>query len=146
MYFEGALLIVLFGFVSSAAMAKFLLRGEVIDDHKHPGPSGSEIVVAALLLASGRRHVLVAAWGLCGCRLLAAHACAGAGLPWPPGSSPSRRSCTSAPRRRPQLHVWLIIIVLSITAPITTMLLARAALFRRRQAGDPLPSPLRRRG
>ena len=30
-YFEGALLIALFGFVSSAAMAKFLLRGEVIE-------------------------------------------------------------------------------------------------------------------
>jgi multicomponent K+:H+ antiporter subunit G len=30
------------------------------------------------------------------------------------------------------LHVWLIIIVLSITAPVTTMVLARAALFRRR--------------
>ncbi len=31
MYFEGALLMALFGFVSSAAMAKFLLRGEVIE-------------------------------------------------------------------------------------------------------------------
>ncbi|HHX81434.1 MAG TPA: K+/H+ antiporter subunit F [Pseudomonadaceae bacterium] len=31
MYFEGALLMVLFGFVSSLAMAKFLLRGEVIE-------------------------------------------------------------------------------------------------------------------
>lgn len=40
------------------------------------------------------------------------------------------------------LHVWLIIIVLSITAPVTTIVLARAALFRRRQAGDPLPPPL----
>lgn len=40
------------------------------------------------------------------------------------------------------LHVWLIIIVLSITAPVTTIMLARAALFRRRQAGDPLPAPL----
>lgn len=30
MYFEGALLMVLFGFVGSVAMAKFLLRGEVI--------------------------------------------------------------------------------------------------------------------
>lgn len=30
-YFEGALLIALVGFVSSAAMAKFLLRGEVIE-------------------------------------------------------------------------------------------------------------------
>ena len=31
MYFEAALLIALFGFVSSAAMGKFLLRGEVIE-------------------------------------------------------------------------------------------------------------------
>jgi multicomponent K+:H+ antiporter subunit G len=32
------------------------------------------------------------------------------------------------------LHAWLIIILLSITAPVTTTLLARAALFRRREA------------
>lgn len=31
MYFEGALLMVLFGFVGTVAMAKFLLRGEVIE-------------------------------------------------------------------------------------------------------------------
>lgn len=31
MYFEAALLIALFGFVSSAALSKFLLRGEVIE-------------------------------------------------------------------------------------------------------------------
>lgn len=43
------------------------------------------------------------------------------------------------------LHVWLIIIVLSITAPVTTVVLARAALFRRRQAGDALPPPLQAR-
>lgn len=30
-YFEGALLIALFSFVSSSAMAKFVLRGEVIE-------------------------------------------------------------------------------------------------------------------
>jgi len=30
-YFEAALLIALFGFVASTAMAKFLLRGEVIE-------------------------------------------------------------------------------------------------------------------
>jgi multicomponent K+:H+ antiporter subunit G len=40
------------------------------------------------------------------------------------------------------LHVWLIIIVLSITTPVTTIVLARAALFRRRQAGDALPPSL----
>jgi multicomponent K+:H+ antiporter subunit G len=52
----------------------------------------------------------------------------------------------SAHAGEPQLHVWLIIIVLSISAPVTTIVLARAALFRRRQAGDMLPSPLHRRG
>jgi multicomponent K+:H+ antiporter subunit F len=31
MYFEAALLIAVFGFIGSAAMAKFLLRGEVIE-------------------------------------------------------------------------------------------------------------------
>jgi len=31
LYFDMALLIALFGFVGSAAMAKFLLRGEVIE-------------------------------------------------------------------------------------------------------------------
>ena len=31
MYFEGALLMVLFGFVGSVALAKFLLRGEAIE-------------------------------------------------------------------------------------------------------------------
>lgn len=31
MYFEGAMLMVLFGFVASVALAKFLLRGEVIE-------------------------------------------------------------------------------------------------------------------
>lgn len=41
-----------------------------------------------------------------------------------------------------RLHVWLVIILLSITAPVTTVLLARAALFRQRRAGDDLPPPL----
>jgi multicomponent K+:H+ antiporter subunit G len=36
---------------------------------------------------------------------------------------------------RPMLHPWLIIILLSITVPVTTLLLARVALFRRRGAG-----------
>lgn len=40
------------------------------------------------------------------------------------------------------VHIWLVIIILSITAPVTAVVLARAALFRRRQAGDPLPPPL----
>ena len=36
---------------------------------------------------------------------------------------------------RAVLHPWLIIIMLSITVPVTTVLLARVALFRRRAAG-----------
>lgn len=43
---------------------------------------------------------------------------------------------------RLSLHVWLVIVLLSITAPVTTVLLARAALFRRRHAGDDLPPAL----
>lgn len=40
------------------------------------------------------------------------------------------------------LHVWLVIVILSVTAPVTTVLLARAALFRGRQKGEVLPEPL----
>ena len=41
----------------------------------------------------------------------------------------------SALAHGPELHVWLIIILLSITVPVTTVLLSRAALFRGRQSG-----------
>ena len=47
---------------------------------------------------------------------------------------------------RPVLHPWLIIIVLAITVPVTTILLARVALFRRRAAGEAdTPPPLSQR-
>jgi multicomponent K+:H+ antiporter subunit G len=42
----------------------------------------------------------------------------------------------------PVIHAWLIPILLCITMPITTILLARAALFRRRASGDDMPPPL----
>jgi multicomponent K+:H+ antiporter subunit G len=43
------------------------------------------------------------------------------------------------------LHPWLIIILLSITVPVTTQLLARVALFRARTAGRAdIPPPLSR--
>lgn len=46
---------------------------------------------------------------------------------------------------RAALHPWLIIIMLSITVPVTTLLLARVALFRRRAAGAAdTPPPLTR--
>lgn len=45
--------------------------------------------------------------------------------------------------QRLMLHPWLIIIMLSITVPVTTILLARVALFRRRTAGTAdTPPPL----
>lgn len=44
---------------------------------------------------------------------------------------------------RPMLHPWLIPIMLAISVPVTTLLLARVALFRRRTAGaDDMPPPL----
>lgn len=40
----------------------------------------------------------------------------------------------SALEGRVVLHPWLIIVVLSVTVPVTTVLLARVSLFRRRSA------------
>ncbi len=42
------------------------------------------------------------------------------------------------------LHAWLVIVLLSITAPVTTLLLSRAALFRARtgEGTDEVPPPL----
>ena len=34
------------------------------------------------------------------------------------------------------LHPWLIVVILAITVPVTTIFLSRVALFRRRRAGD----------
>lgn len=43
-----------------------------------------------------------------------------------------------------QLRAWVIMLLLSITAPITTVLLSRAALFRARTQNqrDTVPAPL----
>ncbi|MBX3625299.1 MAG: monovalent cation/H(+) antiporter subunit G [Rhizobacter sp.] len=103
----------------------------------------SEAIVALLLLASGV-IVLLAALGLA--RLpdffarMHAPALASTLAAWVVSLASIVHFSTRAGSL--SLHVWLIIIVLSITAPVTTMVLARAALFRRRQAGDALPPPL----
>jgi multicomponent K+:H+ antiporter subunit G len=39
-------------------------------------------------------------------------------------------------KQGPVLHAWLIPILLAITVPVTTLLLARTGLFRKRMAGD----------
>lgn len=110
-------------------------------------PSFIEVIVAVLLLASGA-IVLVAALGLW--RLpdfflrMHAPALASTLAAWIVVFASivhfSSRGTGMA------LHPWLIIIVLSITAPVTTIILARAALFRCRRAGEALPPPLPRRG
>ena len=106
----------------------------------------SEIVVALLLLASAV-VVLIAALGLC--RLpdffsrMHAPALASTLAAWLVTFASIVHF--SSRGQGISLHVWLIIIVLSITAPVTTVVLARAALFRRRQAGDALPPPLQPR-
>lgn len=109
-------------------------------------PPLSEIVVAALLLFSGV-VVLVAALGLR--RLpdfflrMHAPALASSLAAWIVALASVIHF--SVREGDLTLHPWLIIIVLSITTPVTTIVLARAALFRRRQAGDCLPAPLMRR-
>jgi len=40
------------------------------------------------------------------------------------------------------LQAWIVNLLLAITAPVTTVLLARAALFRKRQRGEHVPPPL----
>ncbi|MDD0976121.1 Na+/H+ antiporter subunit G [Pseudomonas fontis] len=45
-------------------------------------------------------------------------------------------------KQAPVIHAWLIPILLAITVPVTTLLLARAALFRKRMSGDDVPAEI----
>lgn len=101
-------------------------------------PFWVEIIVAALLILSAVL-TLGASWGLIRMRnffqRMHPPALAYVGASW----------CVtfasiiyfSARSQGLQLHVWLIIILLSITVPVTAVLLSRAALFRGRQVGQP---------
>lgn len=108
-------------------------------------PTWSEIVVAALLLASGA-CVLTAGLGLA--RLpdffsrMHAPALATTLGAWLVTFATIVHFSVSAGSL--ELHTWLVIVVLSITAPVSAMLLARAALSRGRRAGDDaVPAALR---
>jgi multicomponent K+:H+ antiporter subunit G len=46
----------------------------------------------------------------------------------------------SALKSTPVIHAWLIPVLLAITVPVTTLLLARTALFRKRMAGEDVPA------
>lgn len=103
----------------------------------------AEVVIAALLLLSGVL-VLLAAMGLL--RLpdyftrMHAPALASTLAAW----SVTLASIVYFSVREGTLvlHVWLIIIVLAVTAPVSAMVLARVGLFRQRRAGADLPPPL----
>lgn len=108
-------------------------------------PPLGEAVVALLLLASGV-VVLLSALGLL--RLpdflsrLHAPALTSTLAAW--AVTAASIVHFSLAEARLALHAWLVIIVLAITGPLTTMVLARAALFRQRQQGDAgVPPPLR---
>lgn len=107
-----------------------------------PLPLWIEAIVAALLLCSAVL-VLAAAWGVVRLKTffqrLHPPALTFVGASW--CVTLASIVYFSALSEGPELHVWLIIILLSITVPITTMLLARAALFRSRQAGDATVPP-----
>jgi multicomponent K+:H+ antiporter subunit G len=100
----------------------------------------ADAFVAALLLLSGL-VVLVSAWGLL--RLpdffTRMHAPA---LAYTLGSWSATLATVihfSVHQGVLSLQAWLIVVLLAITAPITTLFLARAAIFRRRAAGEPAP-------
>ena len=99
-------------------------------------PLWLEIIVAALLLMSGVL-TLAAAWGLVRLKhffqRMHPPALAYVGASW--CVTLASILYFSAQQHGPQLRVWLIIILLSITVPVTTVLLSRAALFRGRQSG-----------
>ena len=107
-------------------------------------PQWAQWIVAALLVASGL-FALIAGWGLARLRhfLLRMHlpALVATGASWCVTLAVIVYFSTTHNRLAP--GSWLIIIVLSITVPITSILLARATLFRKRQQNDTaMPAPL----
>jgi multicomponent K+:H+ antiporter subunit G len=102
----------------------------------------AEAIVSVLLLASGVA-TLTAALGLLRLRdfFMRMHApavCYSLGC-WSVGLA---SVIHFSGRHELALHGWLVVVVIAITAPVTTVLLARAGLFRARQAADPVPEPL----
>ena len=103
-------------------------------------PLWLEAVVALLLLTSGV-FTLAAAWGLVRLKDFFQR------MHPPALASTLGAWCValasilyfSALKSSPVLHAWLIPILLAITVPVTTLLLARTSLFRKRIAGEDVP-------
>jgi multicomponent K+:H+ antiporter subunit G len=107
-------------------------------------PLGAQIVVAVLLVLSGVFVVISATGFLCLKHFfLRMHPPA---LAYTFGSWCVTLASVvhfSLLEARPMLHAGLVPILLSISVPVTTLLLARVALFRRRAAGiEGTPPPL----
>lgn len=101
--------------------------------------------IVALLLVTGAGFALIGTWGLV--RLpdffLRMHSPALASTIGAWCMAGASVIYFSALEQRLVLHVWLIPVFLSITVPITTSLLARAGVFRAREAGNPqVPPPV----
>jgi multicomponent K+:H+ antiporter subunit G len=99
-------------------------------------PAWVEALVAALLIASGV-FVLLSAIGFLALRdfFLRLHPPALAYTVGTWSVALAGILYFSALADRPAPHPWLVPILLSITVPVTTLLLARLALFRRRTEG-----------
>jgi len=108
-------------------------------------PLWVEAVVAVLLVASGIAS-LVAATGMIRLRglFLRMHAPALAGTFGAWAVAIASVVYFSALEGYPVLHTLAIPLLLAVTLPFTTALLARAALFRKRQDGANMPPPLSR--
>jgi multicomponent K+:H+ antiporter subunit G len=111
------------------------------------GPLWLEAIIAALLVVSGL-FVLVSALGFLRLNdfFVRMHppAVAYTGGSW--SITLAGILYFSALETRAALHPWLIVILLSMTVPVTSLLLARVVLFRRRAAGSPdTPPPLSER-
>lgn len=106
-------------------------------------PTGVEIAVSALLVLSGV-FVMISALGFWRLKdfFLRMHATALAYTFASWCATVAGVLFFSAVQQRLVLHPLLIALILAITSPVTTVLLARVALFRRRTAGvadTPLP-------
>jgi multicomponent K+:H+ antiporter subunit G len=111
----------------------------------NPVPLWVEAVVAVLLIASGIASLIAAAGivRLPGLFLrLHAPALAGSFGAW--AVALASVVYFSALEGHAVLHTMAIPVLLAITLPFSTVLLARAALFRKRQDGANIPPPLSR--
>jgi multicomponent K+:H+ antiporter subunit G len=108
-------------------------------------PLWVEAVVSVLLVASGIAS-LIAASGIIRLRglfqRLHAPALAGSFGSW--SVALATVAYFSALEGSPVLHALVIPLVLAVTMPFASVLLARAALFRKRQDGANMPPPLSR--